>query len=123
MVVGPWARQRGGVLHAQGPPRSSWQLVEGALPELMPEAPVLMVRGDLDQVESGLAGGRLRCPSCDERLARWGRARGRLRWRAGANEIDDVSTDDHGVAATDLRVRLAAEWPEASPTRMCSMPT
>jgi hypothetical protein len=36
-----------------------------------------MVSGDLEQVESELSAGRLRCPGCGDRLARWGRARGR----------------------------------------------
>lgn len=38
---------------------------------------MLMVSGDLERVESELNAGRLRCPGCGDRLARWGRARGR----------------------------------------------
>lgn len=33
-----------------------------------------MVSGDPERVESGLTAGRLRCPGCGERLARWGQA-------------------------------------------------
>lgn len=36
-----------------------------------------MVSGDLEQVESELTAGRLRCSGCGDRLARWGRARRR----------------------------------------------
>jgi len=36
-----------------------------------------MVSGDLERVEQELIAGSLRCPGCADRLARWGRARGR----------------------------------------------
>ena len=36
-----------------------------------------MVSGDVERVESELRAGRLRCPWCADRLARWGRARDR----------------------------------------------
>lgn len=38
---------------------------------------MLIVSGDLEQVENELSAGLLRCSGCDGRLARWGRARGR----------------------------------------------
>jgi hypothetical protein len=37
----------------------------------MPEASVLMVSGDLGQVENELVAGRFWCPGCDGRLAPW----------------------------------------------------
>ena len=45
---------------------------------MMPEAPVLMVGGDLDAVEADLAGGRLACPDCGGVLGRWAYARPRV---------------------------------------------
>ena len=44
---------------------------------MMPEASVLMVSGDVGQVESELTSGGLRCPGCAERLVPWGLARER----------------------------------------------
>lgn len=46
---------------------------------------MLMVSGDLEQVESELSAGVLGCPGCGGRLARWGRARAR-NVRAGGGE-------------------------------------
>ncbi len=44
-----------------------------------------MVSGDPDRVESEMSAGRLRCPGCGGRLARWGRARERgVRGAGGA---------------------------------------
>ena len=53
---------------------------------MMPEASVLMVSGDLEQVENELSAGVLGCPGCSGRLARWGRARIRNE-RAGGGEV------------------------------------
>ena len=47
---------------------------------------MLMVSGDLERIESGLIAGRLRCPGCGGRLARWGQARSRNVRSAGGIE-------------------------------------
>ena len=47
---------------------------------------MLMVSGDLVGVEIELIRGRLRCPGCADRLAPWGRARGRAVRSAGGVE-------------------------------------
>ena len=45
-----------------------------------------MVSGDLEQVESELTAGRLRCPKCGGRVARWGWAAGRAVRSGGGAE-------------------------------------
>ncbi len=47
---------------------------------------MLMVSGDLEQVESELTAGRLRCPKCGGRVARWGWAAGRAVRSGGGAE-------------------------------------
>ena len=47
---------------------------------------MLIVSGDVERVESELLAGGLRCPGCADRLAPWGRARGRNVRSAGGVE-------------------------------------
>jgi Domain of unknown function (DUF6431) len=74
-----------GSLTRKDPPVELARLPGGSFLQ-MPEAPVLMVGTDQDEVEGDLLAGRLACPLCRGVVGPWGHARWRTLRREGKEE-------------------------------------